>query len=832
VAPAPAARPAAPLAIGLRAAPTLLLGREADLNALDMLLDTARVVTVLGPGGTGKTRVANEIGLRRGSALPVVLVELAAVRSGEDVVAAISSVLGLGEVERAKPTSLAPTRIHTPMQRLRDALSERPSLLILDNCEHLIEAAAEVVADLVTSCEGLRVLTTSRSPLMIAAESVYPLAPLQIDEHGSPATELFMSRARAVRPSVRLEPGHVARLCRTLDGLPLAIELAAARVRTMSVEEINAGLSQRFSLLRSGDRTSPWRHRTLHAVIDWSWNLLDESQQAALRRLCRFPAGFTMAAARAAAGWGEAEDIEFAVEGLVNQSLLTVIEDQGGQGIRYRMLETVREYGEEQLAAAVEADDVMRRMAVWAQDFTSEQLVVFRAGRQADAVRAMLAEQENLLAVLRHQILEGRANRPVYQVFAALGGLWLLRGHHSELVSWSPRIIELGPLEADVPFDVATSALTLIAGHLMLVGSVRDAVRARIWLRRLLADPGEHTEVALFQARMLCWPVRDHRGLARMLARSARSADRATRLAALIVRANAHENNGSIAASLRDALVALPIAEAVGDVHSATMACQHIAGVYGQTARYREAAEYYRRGVAGFRQLHAHDEADQYAIFMAGALIGSGSIAEARQVLDSISPEMEREADGPGRADAFSSRRREILWSARGELLLAEGDVERGLADHRRALAASQWPAQGGLVGPFGLLLAAGMAGAHILHGRLAEVSTTIAEMADYMDRQFAQPFSDVPQLGAAVVAVGSYRIAAGVADDTGVELLALAPRLQPRQDLPSMLLERHHRAARAVVGDAAFDAALRRAARLPRAAAIPRALELLRKRP
>jgi predicted ATPase len=177
---------------------------------------------------------------------------------------------------------------------------------------------------------------------------------LAIDAAGSPATDLFVARARAVRPSVRLDPEVVARLCGTLDGLPLAIELAAARVRTMSVEEIEARLEHRFALLRSGDRSSPERHRTLHAVIAWSWNLLDAPQQVTLRRKCRFPAGFTLAAAEVVAAGPEVDDVAAAVDGLVGQSLLTVLEDEGGGiGMRYRMLETVREFGEEQRSCMV-----------------------------------------------------------------------------------------------------------------------------------------------------------------------------------------------------------------------------------------------------------------------------------------------------------------------------------------------------------------------------------------------------------------------------------------------------------------------------------------------
>lgn len=247
-----------PSAIGLRAAPNTLLGREADITAIEELMRSARVTTVLGPGGTGKTRIVHKVGARVAASMPVALVELASLRSGADVVAAISGTLGLSEVDLTP--GLTRTRLHSARERLREALSARPTLLILDNCEHVIADVAEVVADLVSASERLVVLATSRSPMSIMAEAVYPLPPLLIDEAGSPATDLFKARAKAVRPSARLDSAAVAQLCRTLDGLPLAIELAAARVRTMSVEEIDSKLVDRFALLHSGDPTSPQRH--------------------------------------------------------------------------------------------------------------------------------------------------------------------------------------------------------------------------------------------------------------------------------------------------------------------------------------------------------------------------------------------------------------------------------------------------------------------------------------------------------------------------------------------------------------------------------------------
>lgn len=246
---------------GLRAAPNELLGRESDIVGLEQVMATSRVTTVLGPGGLGKTRLAMEIAQRQANAgLPsVIVVELASVRDGEDIWLALASALGITE-PRQKPTSL-PVDIR---RRIVETLLERRTLLFMDNCEHVIEAAAAVIAELIASVPRLNVLTTSRAPLEIAGERVYPLQALATEaSDGAPAAiSLFLERATAARPSAALPADTVAALCARLDGLPMAIELAAARVRTMNVEEILSRISERFSMmtvLRGTDRTAPER---------------------------------------------------------------------------------------------------------------------------------------------------------------------------------------------------------------------------------------------------------------------------------------------------------------------------------------------------------------------------------------------------------------------------------------------------------------------------------------------------------------------------------------------------------------------------------------------
>ena len=264
---------------GVRYDATSLLGRDGDIEALRGLIAGSRVVSIVGAGGLGKTRLAHV--LARDATQPIVhVVELVGVTAAEDVVAEVGSVLGVRD-------SISGRRDLTPEQRadLRGRIAQRlaqsPSLLVLDNCEHLVGAVAELVAFLVSTTADLRVLTTSRAPLAIAAERVYLLDQLEVAD----AARLFDERAVAARPGAQLDDTVVRRIVARLDGLPLAIELAAAKVRAMSVEEIDRRLENRFALLRGGDRSAPDRHQTLLAVIDWSWNMLDEAERRALRRL-------------------------------------------------------------------------------------------------------------------------------------------------------------------------------------------------------------------------------------------------------------------------------------------------------------------------------------------------------------------------------------------------------------------------------------------------------------------------------------------------------------------------------------------------------------------
>ncbi|MEU2036020.1 MULTISPECIES: AfsR/SARP family transcriptional regulator [Nocardia] len=827
--PAPGSGIAEPLpaAIGLRAAPNALLGRTADLAALAELLRDSRVVTVLGPGGAGKTRVANEVGARVAGSRPVVLVELASVRAeGADarveIEAAIAATLGLSDVT-FDTAALRSRQAIDARRRLHDAVSARSMLLILDNCEHLIDAVAVVVADLIGVANRLTVLTTSRSPLSITAETVYPLPPLTIDPAGSPATELFAARARAVRPAVRLDPDVVAQLCHTLDGLPLAIELAAARVRVMSVEEINERLADRFALLRHGDRSSPERHRTLHAVIDWSWNLLDAEQQVALRRLCRFPAGFTLSSAEAVAGGEDLQDVAAAVDGLVNQSLLTVLDDEV-LGIRYRMLETVREFGEEQLIAiAGDPEAVDTRMMRWAKSYADDVARRYMTGDQLQLALSVAAELDNLLAAFRCS-LERRDAATAYTVFPVVAMLWVIRGSHMEVVTWAERVIELDAPDSgpDSPrADLVLTTYEMMFLHLAYTGGgARELARLRLKVRRLFRVGADLTETNRFIGRVVLTRA-DGRGLGRRIADALRSSDPATKAAALLLRANIRENLGDVRGSTADATRALEIF-GQNQVWSVAMVCRHLGQVCGQIAKYAESVSYYRRSLELLLRLGAYEDTVETRSLLVASLVGIGELAQAEAELELAFGTLDADI-APGGQNRLVSA---VVQSA-AEVAFAAGDIATGFARYQRALELFGWPDNALGPGPGALMLAAAALDAKVLYGAAETGAVLAGELAEVTVPTMTQ-YQDLPQIGAVACAIGSYLLAVGQDVSRGLELLVLAQNVFCRQDFPTMRWDRHLDAAVGILGAARVGEERNRVGRLRRRDSADRIMRMI----
>ncbi|MEW2302371.1 BTAD domain-containing putative transcriptional regulator [Streptomyces sp. NPDC006655] len=381
---------------------TRFVGREPELTRIAALLADARLITLTGPGGAGKTRLAIEAAQHHPAAC---LVELAPLTDGARIPYAVLAALGVREGLR---TPAADTT-----DRLLAALEDRELLLVLDNCEHLVAQAAEVVSLLLAVCPGVRVLATSRESLGITGEILVPVPPLPPE----PAVRLFLDRARAVRPGF---DGHarVPGICAALDGLPLAIELAAARLRTLTPDELADRLDDRFRLLSRGDRAKAPRHRTLRAVVEWSWDLLDEEERELARRLTVFSGGATLAAVEAVCGLPYPEDV---LASLVEKSFVEVSEG------RYRMLETIRAF------AAEEPRDLGDAHAAYFLRLAEEAEPHLRGGGQLRWLARLAAEHGNLDAALGHLVRHDTDG--ALRLMGPLSWFWRLRGLHGERVA-------------------------------------------------------------------------------------------------------------------------------------------------------------------------------------------------------------------------------------------------------------------------------------------------------------------------------------------------------------------------------------------------------------
>jgi predicted ATPase/DNA-binding SARP family transcriptional activator len=424
----------------VRAELTSFVGRDADVAAVRELIGEHRLTTLIGPGGSGKTRLAIETARTLLGDLPdgVWLVELAAIGADGDVAQATLAGLGL------RDGLLAAAPSADPVDGLVAAIREREALLILDNCEHVIESAAAFADRVLGECRRLRILATSREPLGITGEALWQVEPLALPEAGpgeiesSPAIRLLRDRAGAVRKDLGADARTLAamvRICRALDGMPLAIELAAARLRTMTIEQLASRLDDRFRLLTSGSRTAWPRHKTLRAVIDWSWELLTDAERMVLRRLSVFSGGASLEAAERVCAAPAVEQSEVEPDevlelltSLAEKSLL--LTDRDG-ALRYRMLGTIREYAADRLTEAGESGLARQaHLGYFTELAESAEPHLFRAEQLAWLAR-LEAEHDNIGAAMRGAIAAGQAQAAM-RLAAAAGWYWWLGGRRSE----------------------------------------------------------------------------------------------------------------------------------------------------------------------------------------------------------------------------------------------------------------------------------------------------------------------------------------------------------------------------------------------------------------
>ena len=473
-----------PPAAGAPAPATAMLGRQEELNEVIDLLRSGRtrLLTITGPGGVGKTRLALAAGaeLAEDFAGSVTVIELAPVLDPALVLPTIGRSLGLAQVGRSDP-----------LEAVVRLVADRRQLVVLDNLEHLL-TAAPALATLLARCPGLVVLATSRALLRIAAEQDFPLAPLSVPAGpdlaavaASPAAQVFLTRALAVAPRLRLDKDTapaIAAICQRLDGLPLALELAAAHAQLLPPAALRDRLTSSLGLARRRDL--PERQRTMAATLDWSHDLLTRDEQRLLRRLSVFAGGFTLDAAEQISG--EDVDVLSALAGLVEQSL--VLPEQAPEA-RYRMLEPVRQYAAGRLRDAGEAEPVRDRHADHVCDLAAAARMELRGGEQAAWVRRLEREQDNLrtaMATLRERADLDR--------LARLGGdvwlYWALRGYVTEGLRSMEQVVS-DPRSGDLAAPARAAVQVALAGLRYAGGDIagtRSAATAAVDAARSAGD--------------------------------------------------------------------------------------------------------------------------------------------------------------------------------------------------------------------------------------------------------------------------------------------------------------------------------------------------------
>ncbi|GLW09532.1 hypothetical protein Misp01_46610 [Microtetraspora sp. NBRC 13810] len=586
-----------------------LIGRQEAIAEVRARLATDRLVTLTGPGGVGKTRLAVETGrgLLDGFADGVWLVELAGFDRLESTASLVDVVMTA--LDLRDPVSPA-----GPADRLARALAARRLLLVLDNCEHVVDQVAELAAGLLGAAPGLRVLATSREPLGVPGEVVWSVPPLEVPARGaagdlaelarSSAVRLFTDRAAAAARGFTLDADTaeaVTVLCRRLDGIPLALELAATRVRALGVQGLVARLDDRFRLLVTGHRGAPPRQQTLTAMIDWSWELLTGPERIVLRRLAVHADGCTLEAAEAVCADAQdgprPADVLDLLARLVDRSLVVVV--HGAEGPRYRLLESVAAYCVERMHEAGDLDPVRRRHRGYYTELAARAEPYLYGHDQRIWLRRLDAEAANLRAALDGAVA-GRDAAQALRLACSLTWYWYLRGRLAEA---GRSLAAALAVEGEAPPAVRARALAWRAGIALLHGDGTTWVTGRDAALRLYDDAGDPAGRARAEWFLAgAWlSSGDMAGAAVLLDRALADAvalgDRWGEAAALVIRAKIAHFRGDLAGLERDGTRADALFAELGDRWGRLQATEWLGGLAEMTGDYERAERLHRDGL-------------------------------------------------------------------------------------------------------------------------------------------------------------------------------------------------------------------------------------------
>jgi predicted ATPase/DNA-binding SARP family transcriptional activator len=808
-APPPTARARGALPTAL----TSFVGRETAVDRVGALLDRARLVTLTGPGGAGKTRLAIESAREVATRFPdgVWLVELAPVTDPAEVPQALLGPLGLREQAffAGSRSRIPPGEATEPTVRAIDALSNRRALLVLDNCEHLLDAAAELADRLLAACPDVRVLVTSREPLGITGEALHPVESLAQPPVGAdpvtaltyPSVRLFADRAAAVRPDFEVNDrtvGSVVGICRSLDGMPLAIELAAARLRAMTADQVATRLDDRFRLLTGGSRTALPRHQTLRAVVDWSWDLLDEADRALWRRLAVFTGGATAASVERVCGGGElaAPEVLDRLFALVEKSLVIV---GGTDEPRYQMLETIREYGLDRLGEAGEEQRVRRAHADEFLQLAERADRELRSRDQLRWVRRLRAEHDNLHGALRWAIGAGEVSRAV-RLTGALGWYWWSRGNRLEGADLAREVLTLAERsvarpggDEDTPTATAL-ATAYLAGALNTLSAHADFATAQVWMRRTvtLADHGADSPLLRMAGAMTLMfdPATQVQGQT-ALRRLFTDEDPWVAALARVMHGHTHLNLGASAEDAADDFrAALELFRSVGDRWGLSTTRFSLADLAGRTGDRDFAIDQLRAALRDVEELGAVEDVPQMRSRLAQLYWQVGEHELARTLLIEAHEEAERLGADEPRAGVAA------VWA---ELMRDCGDWEQAAhwADRaaelvRRRGIAPQWSA----------MLATSLGHVAAAQGELVVARTHLDEALELALASGDAPVVAITLVGYADLALRSGRPA------VAATVLGAADGVRGGDDQGALDAIRVALAARATLGVSEFAAA------------------------
>jgi len=741
---------AAPLSHSIPTPLTALVGRQPELESIAQQLAHNRLVTIVGAGGAGKTRLAIEAARATPGAI---LVELAPVGATE-LYGAVAAALGR-EVRTTDSAEQVGSR-----DRILESLFGREALLLLDNCEHVIDAVARLAADLLGALPQLRILTTSREPLGVPGEAFVSLGPLAhpsgaalaaatpTELRAFDAVELFRQRAHAASGSEPTDTQLItaARITARLDGLPLAIELAAAKLRTMTPEEVLAGLDDRFALLTGGFRTALPRHQTLRAMIDWSWSLLSVDERVALSRIAVFPAGVGVRDAdQVARSMGVAAASVF--DALVERSLL-----QRSRG-RYRALETIREYGIERLAEAAELADARAAQA----RSTAERAVRYDAMLRRDTVREAIdwfdSEDDNIAAALRYGTEAGLGEDTI-RLATASAWYWTIRDRSDDAQHWFMQLIPLAESTVS-PEARLLRAIAPIMARMMAQADPQAGVEYSDAFAAELDDldaaaVGANELVQVLPPLIRAFAVVGEGGAWMVRARLPRGEDLGlapwpTALLHVVRAAMAH-NRGDLEELGDESLIAVEQFEAIGDVWGLALAQQMRAEWLMTAARLDEAFALTEVSTVNMRRITTSWDLAQQQGLAITIMIRQGRRVEARERLAELLEEAQLAGNGRAVVQAHITAT---------QVALADRDLA-ALRTHVAAFDAldDAWPN----IPPQLIAWAeAARAGMHLLEGDVEKAESALRTAVDS-----ATASHDRPVIGMVAVALGALSVERG----------------------------------------------------------------------